>query len=358
MEKHTIKLADESTGLLFKDKKRIRLMSHNYNFSFNKSNGFFVRWGKTMEDDGILELGIPEIADIEISTICHGVNSTPCAFCYKANTGNGTYMSLDTFKKIFKNLPPSITQIAFGIGDIEGNPDMWDIYDFCIKKGVTPNVTVNGEGITDEIADKLVNKCGAVAVSVYDKDKTYNTVKKLTDRGLKQTNIHFMISEQTYDQAFDLMHDYKIDKRLKDLNAIVFLSLKKQGRAVKNFESLIDSGFKSIIDYAFDNNIPIGFDSCSAQKFIRSIKGSENEKKLTQFAEPCESTIYSMYVNTYGKFFPCSFVEGTKGWEDGIDLTKDINFFKDVWYNDMTKSFRKEVINCRNCGKSCSIFDI
>jgi hypothetical protein len=239
MKKYAIRLADDTMGMLIKDTDKIIFKSKEYNFSFEKKNGFFVRWGETMEDDGNLELGLPEIADIEISTICHGVNGIPCAFCYKANTGNGTYMNFDTFKKVFSNLPPTITQIAFGIGDIEGNPDMWDIFDYCNKNDVVPNVTVNGEGITDEISDKLVSKCGAVAVSLYDKDKTYNTVKKLTDKGLNQTNIHFMLSEQTYDKAFELMNDYLFDERLMKLNAIVFLSLKKQGRAKNNFDNFI-----------------------------------------------------------------------------------------------------------------------
>jgi len=358
MEKWGIRLADDSQSVLLKDENHIVLKSKNYNFSFNKKNGFFVRWGETLEDDGKLELGIPEIADIEISTICHGVNGVPCAFCYKANTGRGTYMTLDTFKKVYGNLPPSVTQIAFGIDDIEGNPDMWDIFDYCIEKGIVPNVTVNGEGITDEIADKLVSKCGAVAVSLYDKDKTYNTIKKLTDKGLKQTNIHFMISDETSKRAFELMSDYKTDDRLKNLNAIVFLSLKKQGRATNGFNSLDDDRFRHLIQFAFKNNVPIGFDSCSAQKFIKSVEGDKNAEKLIQMAEPCESTLYSMYINTDAKFFPCSFVEGTKGWEDGIDVTECDDFFIDVWYNEKTKSFRKEVINCRNCGKSCSIFDV
>jgi hypothetical protein len=358
MKEYIIKLADNSKGILVKDDNQILFKSKDYKFAFNRKTGFFARWGETTQDDGKLELGIPEIADIEISTICHGIGNVPCAFCYKANTGNGIYMSLDTFKKVFNNLPPSITQIAFGIGDINGNPDMWNIFDYCIENGVVPNVTVNGEGITDEIADKLVSKCGAVAVSVYDKNKSYDTIKKLTDRGLKQTNIHFMISTQTFDKAFELMNDYKTDDRLKNLNAIVFLSLKKQGRARGNFGSLSIESFKELIDYAFTNKVPIGFDSCSAQKFIKSIEGNKDAEKLIQFAEPCESTLYSMYINTEAKFFPCSFIEGTEGWEDGIDVTKGDNFFQDVWYNDKTKEFRKEVISCRNCAKSCPIFEV
>lgn len=348
-------MADDSVAFLKKDDNSYEFVGKNYKFYFDKKTGFFARWGETQDEDGDPNLGLPEIADIEISTICHGINNVPCAFCYKGNTGNGIYMNLDTFKKVFHNLPPTITQIAFGIGDITANPDMWEIFNHCIDNGVVPNVTVNGEGIVDYIADKLVEKCGAVAVSLYDKDKTYNTVQKLTERGLKQTNIHFMLSNETIDRAYELMMDYKTDPRLSKLNAIVFLSLKKKGRAKSNFNQCSNEDFKKLIDFAFENNVPIGFDSCSYHKFAKSVEGSNNEKQLIQVAEPCESTLYSSYINTEGKFFPCSFCEETEGWENGIDAVNTDNFLKDVWYNEKTSKFRKNLISCN---RKCPLYDI
>ena len=95
----------------------------------------------------------PEIADIEISTICHGIppvgmdKPVPCKFCYKSNSGRGENMSLDTFKQIFHKFPRSLTQIAFGIGDIDSNPDLWNIMRYCRDNNyqfIVPNVTVNG----------------------------------------------------------------------------------------------------------------------------------------------------------------------------------------------------------------------
>jgi iron-sulfur cluster protein len=358
MKRYNIKLADGSIGNLVKTSDKSIFYSKDYKFTFDKKSGMFVRWGETTKDNGKLELGLPEIADIEISTICNGINGIPCSFCYKGNTGTGTYMNFDTFKKVFHNLPPTITQIAFGIGDIEGNPDMWDIFDYCNINGIVPNVTVNGEGITEEIADKLVSKCGAVAVSLYDFDKTYDTIKSLTDKGLQQVNIHFMLSLETYPNAIKLMKNYKSDDRLKKLNSIVFLSLKQQGRAKRGYTILKDDYFKSLVNYALDNEIPIGFDSCSAQKFLKSVKDHEKYELLEQLSEPCESTIYSMYINVEGKFFPCSFVENTDGWYNGLDIVNTNDFLKEIWYDDSTKLFREKVINCRNCNESCAVYKI
>lgn len=333
-----------------------RLISSGYNFYFNKISGLFARWGDTMESDGDLEKGLPEIADIEISTVCHGVGGL-CKICYKANSGKGENMSLETFDKIIKKLPPTVTQIAFGIGDIGANKDLWKIMDLTRKQGIIPNITVNGEGITNNIADKLAKVCGAVAVSVYDNEKTYNTIKKLTDRNMKQVNIHFMISKQTYKKAFELIDDIITDKRLEKLNALVFLSLKTKGRG-KNFQCLSQKEFACLVDYAMNRKVSIGFDSCSAQKFLTAIKDAPYFKQLEQCAEPCESSLYSTYINVKGYYFPCSFMEGEEGWQKGIDVIKSDNFLSDVWNNKRNKEFRKNVITCRNIGKSCPHYKI
>jgi len=331
--------------------------SEGYNFDFDKRTGFFARWGNTLGEDGDLKKGLPEIADIEISTICSGVGKA-CAFCYKSNTPKGEYMNFSTFKKVFAKLPPTVTQIAFGIGDIEANPDMWKIFDYCRAKGVIPNVTVNGAGITDEIAKKLATKCGAVAVSLYNKELTYNTVKKLTDLGLEQTNIHFFLAEETFELGMEVLSDIITDKRLKKMKAIVFLSLKKKGRAKKGFTALSGEKFKVLSEYALENNIPIGFDSCSSWKFLKSIEGNPDYKRIEQSVEPCESSIYSAYINVKGEYFPCSFMEGEGDWKEGIDVLKIEDFLKDIWFSKKTMKFKNEVINCRECKKCCPFYEI
>jgi len=47
-----------------------KLVITKYNFVFDKRTGLFVRWGESLKDDP--EFGLPEIADIEVTTICHG----------------------------------------------------------------------------------------------------------------------------------------------------------------------------------------------------------------------------------------------------------------------------------------------
>lgn len=352
-------------AVLLENKDKKILKSENYNFIFDKKTGFFARWGKTQDDDPQYSPVGPEIADIEISTICKGVEGVGvCKFCYKGNTPRGENMSLETFKKLFHKLPKHLTQIAFGIGDIDSNPDMWAIFDYAKANNAIPNVTVNGEGITDEIADRLAKTCGAVAVSLYDKDKTFDTIKKLTDRGMTQVNIHFMISEETYDMAMDLINDRINDLRIEKLNAIVFLSLKPKGRAISNnFTKLPQEKFSKLIKKADDAGISYGMDSCSAAKYIKTLKENPNKDKLMEMVEGCESTRFSLYVNTNGKFFPCSFMDGEKvdnggDWTEGMDVVNCEDFLKDVWHNEKTRKFREKCISCVESLNSCPHYDI
>ena len=325
------------------------LKSPTYNYVFDYRNGNFMRWGKTKEDNPQYSIFGPELIDIEISTIC----KKACKWCYKSNTAKGTYMSFSKFVKLFEKFPKTLTQIAFGIGDIAANPDMWAIMEYCRFNKVIPNVTINGEGITDEIARRLVRYCGAIAVSNYS-DKCYDVVKKLTDLGHTQINIHALLCQETYDKCFKLIDDSIKDERLKKLNAMVFLWLKPKGKR-NQFHAINSlSKYKKLVDYAFLKKARIGFDSCSANAFLKTIKERSDYKQIEMMVEPCESTLFSYYINVEGIGYPCSFTEGEKGFK-GINVLKSKNFMKDVWFAKETLLFREA--NCKNC-RECQAFDL
>jgi MoaA/NifB/PqqE/SkfB family radical SAM enzyme len=269
-------------------------------------------------------------------------------------------MPLDTFKKVIEaiNKNNTLTQVAFGLGSTgEENPDLWEMCAYLRKNNIIPNGTV--ADITDETAGKIAATFGAAAVSWHgDKDVCYDSVYKLSSRGLKQTNIHFVLYEETYNDALALIHDMKHDKRLEGMYALVFLSLKKKGRAAEiNFNNLPNDLFKKLIETASQNNINFGFDSCSFCKFEDAIKDNPQEKLLLTLAEGCESTRFSAYVNVEGEFYPCSFCEGEKGWEKGIDIIDNdfSDFVNDIWNGKESFVFRKASL-LNNTG--CTIFAV
>jgi len=321
--------------------------SGNYNYIFNTTNGFFARWGKTTQDDPSYSPLGPEIADIEI---VQGDCKGGCKFCYKSNGEvENKYMDLKTYKKLLNKLPDNLCQIAFGITNIDGNPDFFEIMEYTRSKGIIPNYTTHGLDITPEIAKRTAEVCGAVAVSIVSMQKTYDAVKKFTDAGMNQVNIHYMISDETYEKAFKLMDDTKTDPRLANLNAIVFLSLKQKGRG-KQYHGLPFEKYQRLVDYALDNNVRIGFDSCSAPLFLAAVKNRPEFKQFEQLSEPCESYLFSIYINTFGETSPCSFLED-EGYEHLNVLNCD-DFLEDIWNHPAAVDFRNKLLQTE---KGCAI---
>ena len=330
------------------------LRSEYVNYNFNKINGTMITYGKTLDDDPEYSPFGPFIIDMEVSTAC----SKGCSHCYKSNTSKGKNMSLRKFKRVFNKLPKTVTQIAFGIGDIDANPDLWKIMKYCLMNGVTPNITINGARMTLDLYDKLAQHCGAVAVSLYDYDECYNAVKELTDRGMTQVNIHCLLSEETFEKCFRVAQHKLNDSRLEKLNAIVYLWLKPKG--CRNIYHQVDERqYKGLVNFALDNKISIGFDSCSAPMFLDAIKEHKDYQQIYQHVEPCESTLFSTYINVEGKVFPCSFSEDVRGYK-GVDILKAKDFIKDVWFHPETKRFRTVVMNSKDCNdcRNCPLYEL
>jgi radical SAM protein with 4Fe4S-binding SPASM domain len=340
-----------------KESPRLKLLqSKEYNYIFNKNTGLFLRWGKTQEENPIFSQYGPEILDLELSTICH----QGCEFCYKSNGINGSYMTFEIYRKILDKMPKILTQVAFGIGDVDSNPDLKKIVEYTRKKEVIPNITINGFRMGEKDWQWFAQNFGAIAISNYEEDACYGAVKKLTDLGMKQVNIHQLLSEETYEKCFSLLKDAKADKRLEKLNAIVFLSLKKKGRGEKFniFEN--KKKYKELIDFAMYNKIGIGFDSCGAGKFLEAIKFNKNYNELEKLVEPCESSLFSAYIDVNGKYYPCSFCEGINEWGNGINVIKSQNFLKEVWMNKKTKEFREKMLKCiyKNKCRKCVMYEV
>jgi len=336
------------------ERENIKLASSkDYNYIFNKDTGFFARWGETKEDNPQFAPA-PELLDLEIST---GDCSVGCPHCYKSNPKrDGYHMNLDTFKVLFSKLPKTICQIAFGITDINKNPDFLAILEHTRENGVIPNFTLSGVGLTDEIAKRCSELCGALAVSVYPhtKDLAYNTVKRFTDLGMEQVNIHLLYHQDNQDFVYQVLQDTKTDDQLAGLNCIVLLGLKPKGRAEHGFKSMCYNDFAKLVRWCFDENIRIGFDSCSAYKFEKFVKSEMPERKdLLMVSESCESSLFSIYIDVKGNAWPCSFTENELGIEP-VNVLGCNDFVSDVWHSWPFEEFRMKLIQscegeCRKC---------
>jgi MoaA/NifB/PqqE/SkfB family radical SAM enzyme len=344
-----------------------KFRSENYNYNFRLSDGFFQRWGKTLEDDPKWSPFSPEICDIEISASGKNGGGCPiaCSFCYKNNNnkpGVPDNMSLATFKTILSKFPKFnghyfLCQVAFGITSIGSHPEIFDIFQHCRDNQIIPNVTINGsDPLTDEQINNLVRLCGAMAISVVPprEENGYNLIRRILDRGGKQINIHYVIHNKSIAEAYKVCDAIKNDLRLKGLNAIVFLGLKPKNRG-QSFDVLPTSAYIKLVEYCFDNNIPFGFDSCSSPKTELAVTNStklteELKKNILNCCERCESTCFSFYLNQEGKYTPCSFGEDK---DMSIDFLNTNDFLQDVWNSSTTTNWRKKLFSLN---RECPIY--
>lgn len=321
--------------------KVVHAADNSYNSVFNKNTGEFHRWGKTFDEDPMS--GPVEILDLEISE----GPCIACEFCYKENGPNMPehHMSFEEFVTIFNKMPKTLTQIAFGITNIKSNQEFYAMAEYARARGVVPNYTCNGHGVTSVVANWTARTCGAVAVSVYDKDKSYDAIKKFTDEGMTQVNIHFMLAEETFDRAMEILNDRLTDPRLSKMNAIVFLAYKPKGTNRGEFHTIRDiEKYKKIIAFCAEHNISFGCDSCSAPMVLKAYHDNPLYEKVAPVIEPCEAGCFSSYINCHGIYSPCSFTEGENDWEQGLNVLTCEDFVKDIWMNAKTELFRQELL--------------
>ena len=322
-----------------------RLVSPHYNYVFNGRTGEFARWGATFEEDP--QVGMLEIFDLEVSTICHGVGA-PCAFCYKSNTARGANMSLATFVAIFDLLPQSLTQIAFGVGDLDANPDLAAMFDYCRHNdhnpGVVPNLTINGDRLTPEWVATLARYCGGVAVSVYEpKEIAYEAAAALASAGVPQVALHALLSAETYARCFEILEDMATDPRLAGVRALVLLALKPKGRG-EHYHTISDPAlYRALFEAAMSRGLSLGFDSCGAPTFLAAVRDHRAFAALAALAESCESDRFSGYANVRGQYWHCSFTEGQPGFEP-VDLLDVKDFVQEVWLAPAVRAFRDRLL--------------
>jgi len=160
-------------------------------------------------------------------------------------------------------------------------------------------------------------------------DYAIEAINKFIEKKVK-TNIHFVVSSETFPLAIRMMNgediwNGRID--LSKLNAVVFLLFKPQGNgADKKHLCLNEDQIKE-----FANNLlspkckfKIGCDSCMINK-VSQVR--ELTKLEALCVDTCEGSRMSCYISPDMKFMPCSF--GSKDIY-GTQITEDLTIQK-IW---------------------------
>ena len=182
---------------------------------------------------------------------------------------------------------------------------------------------------------------------------TENEIKSFINKHFA-VNLHWAYHSRNYTKITELVEDIKNDPRLSKLNAIVFLALKQKGRGI-GFTPLPFHKFKEMVEYVMESGITYGFDSCTANNFLKSVEDHPNYEQFKIMSEACEAVCFSSYIDVHGDFYPCSFCERITGWEEGLSVVNCENFLQDIWNHPKTNDFRESLLVN---GRSCPVYNI
>lgn len=320
--------------------------NNDYEIFFNTCTGIEILQGVNGKPDPFY-LEYPSLLDIGIMGTC----KNKCYFCYQGHEDKPN-MKLEDLKKIIDQSKYHVNQVALGgRGDPNKHESFKDIIEYCKSNKVVPNYTTSGIDLTDEEIE-ISKMCGAVAVSAYNENHTYEALNKFIKADIK-TNIHMIFSSQSYEKIIDILEgkDIWYEKvNLKKLNAIIFLLFKPQGAGKKNsFLIPTEKQLKHFSHLVYNSKakFQVGLDSCLVNKTLNYETPSKTQLLCI---DTCEGARMSSYISPDMKFMPCSFADHDK-W--AVQITNE-NDIKKIWNeSEQFINFRKELEHTKN---HCPLF--
>jgi radical SAM protein with 4Fe4S-binding SPASM domain len=249
----------------------------------------------------------PELLDVGIMGSCmHGLSGLCAASgvqCYQNGaTEHEDHLSFEHFKSIVDQSAGRTFQMALGgRGDPNDHPDFLRMITYAQAHGIVPNFTTSGLGLREDHLPTIKAVCGAVAVSWYRSPITTQTIDRLSQAGIK-TNIHYVLSNSTLDEAFTVMDQVLNDDRI---NRLIFLLHKPVGQG--HHDQVLSSHDPKVIRFfsLFDDPSRMakaGFDSCGVPGLINSTSRID-----PACIEACEAGRFSAYITPDYRLVPCSF---------------------------------------------------
>lgn len=321
--------------------KAIHYKNLGYTSFFNPITGFFARVPEKGTKDPFWSPHGPELMDISITNWC----DKGCSFCYKSSTIRGEHMTLDDYKNVIDQAADMGTfQVALGGGNPNQHPNFVEILEYTASKGIVPNYSTNGRGLSDEILDATRKHCGVVAISAHPPyDETSKSINKLVSEGIK-TNVHFILDTVSIDAAINWLKEPP--KFLSGINAIVFLNYKPSGREV--FEKTLLRHSKRLEEFfrlatSPQRKLKVGFDACCVSGVFARTNTS------LSMVDACDAGRFSLYVSEDLKVYPCSFQSGLV---EGDQLDRETTLLN-IWTKSQNMKTFRSYFSSNRCG-ACS----
>ncbi|KAH3765328.1 radical SAM protein [Pelomyxa schiedti] len=329
----------------------------HYHSVCDTATGEVHRWGDSPQDEPT-RCPAPEYVEIEISTICHGIEGILCDICYKSYSDVGSVMTYETFVSVFNKLPRTVSQILFTCGDIDANPDLPKMLHYCRNNPynyVVPNVTLAGTRLNPTIAEKIRKECGAISVSRFpnNKEHCYNSIQTLcAGPEFKQLYINIVFAHEATPLILETINDASEDSRLKGKIVAVLLMLWKPGPRPTPYTRPTQEDYEAIIELAIQKEVVVGYDTDAGRSIftavsdIPQIVDSGDIEDISRQLEGCKSMSRNMYINVHGDVMPCPFLERKAPWsESKYNILTCNDFLREIWNSEDALDFHSFIIN-------------
>jgi radical SAM protein with 4Fe4S-binding SPASM domain len=323
---------------------------------FNRETGEYLRTG-LLDENGMdtgedpFSASFPHLLDVGIMGSCgHGLSGL-CKeagdYCYQSGaTKVQDNMTFEDFRRVVDECSGKVFQFALGG---RGDPDQHEQFEefllYSRQNGIIPNLTTSGYGLTPEKALLIATHCGAVAVSWYRNQYTFQAIEMLLNAGAK-VNIHYVLSKDSIDEAIEMLETQSLPE---GINRIVFLLFKPVGQGKQQQVLIPDqktAHFFSLMDSEY-GLAKSGFDSCMVPGVLNS----------TYVVDPdcfdaCEAGRYSAYITPDMIMTPCSFDQNGRF---GVSLKH--SSLQDAWNSQNFIQFRERLsMACPDCTKRNNCF--
>lgn len=334
----------------FVDKKNRFVEVFNPDTGFYARSGVIDREGKDTGVDPFMRC-FPALIDVGVMGHCTHGSSGLCVKsgvqCYqnglKTNMPN---MSFDNFKRIVDECKGKTNQFALGgRGDVDQHEDFEKILRYCRNNGIVPNFTSSGLGFNEKIVALCKELCGAVAISWYRQEHTYNAIQMLLNAGVK-TNIHYVLGNNSIDEAIERLKNNDFPD---GVSAIIFLLHKNVGLGQDSNVLRVDDArvreFFGLVD-TMKFPFSIGFDSCNIPGLINCTQNID-----PMCFDTCEGARFSMYITSDMKALPCSFDNQEMRWAYDISNDTIQNAWNSAQFEEFRNHFKGSCPNCASRGE-------
>lgn len=325
-----ISFSEKFGATIFIGKKWLRFLGVKENFNSEEKN----------------YLSAPLFVHFHLTNYC----SKNCEFCYSNSGPNGKeFLSLSEIKKIIDILAEmKIFSIAFGGGEPFSRKDLFEIANYCRKKGISPTVTTNGILIDEEKA-RLSKVFSVVHISVDLENDYWQKAISLLKKEKVRLGINFVVNKKTF-PFLEEISKYAQKEKIKE---VLFLRCKPIGRGREVYPKLKLSFeenvkfFPLLKKLARKHKIKPMID-CS---FLPMIYYHRPSKKLLDFFsfEGCVGGNYFVAIDSQGNLKNCSFSEEIAG--KAIEI-------KSLWNDSpVFSAFRNWKNSAQSPCKDCEFLD-